>query len=503
MQIETLSVRLRPRSQMEAADLGVRVCQAAAGSVYRCYAMVAVPLFALALGTVEISPWLPPLVIWWSKPWLDRTILFVLSRAVFGQRTSPRDIWRAQRQVWWGQLLLTLTVQRFSFWRSLTQPVYQLEGGSFFKARARVAQIRRRSAGSAFLVTQVFFTCEGALWAALISLIFWFAPKGQVPDILEVLGGERQEAFSLILMTASAATVLFLEPFYVAAGFAMYLNRRAELEAWDIEQEFRRAFARNGTIGAVAVVCLLALALPAGNAAAHQSSPPPAARAVADDAEIMRALETVRADPNLATERTIKTLQWKDSKQRKRSGLPGWLAWIVGLFSWLERSARYLVWGTVMVLVGFLIKYAMGLAQRYRPPVPHDVFDPPTHVRDLDIRPETLPADIGSAARALWDRGEHRAALALLYRGLLSRLAHVHGVPIRDSSTEGDCLELASSHLSEGRREYVSHLMRVWQRAVYGREEVAGETVYGLCENFASVLDRRSQPAGEPGGATA
>jgi hypothetical protein len=33
-----------------------------------------------------------------------------------------------------------------------------------------------------------------------------------------------------------------LEPFYVAAGFAMYLNRRVELEAWDIEQEFRRGF---------------------------------------------------------------------------------------------------------------------------------------------------------------------------------------------------------------------------------------------------------------------
>ncbi len=37
--------------------------------------------------------------------------------------------------------------------------------------------------------------------------------------------------------------VAFLEPFYVAAGFAMYLNRRAELEAWDVEQELRRAFA--------------------------------------------------------------------------------------------------------------------------------------------------------------------------------------------------------------------------------------------------------------------
>jgi len=41
---------------------------------------------------------------------------------------------------------------------------------------------------------------------------------------------------------AYAVAVAFLEPFYVAAGFGMYINRRVELEAWDIEQEFRRAF---------------------------------------------------------------------------------------------------------------------------------------------------------------------------------------------------------------------------------------------------------------------
>ena len=53
---------------------------------------------------------------------------------------------------------------------------------------------------------------------------------------------------------------------------------------------------------------------------------------------------------------------------------------------------------------------------------------------------------------ALWDRGDHRAALALLYRGLLSRLVHVHRVPIRDSSTEGDCLALAARCLTPRRQ---------------------------------------------------
>jgi hypothetical protein len=47
---------------------------------------------------------------------------------------------------------------------------------------------------------------------------------------------------AIVISVAYALTVMFLEPFFVAAGFAMYLNRRAELEAWDIEQEFRRAF---------------------------------------------------------------------------------------------------------------------------------------------------------------------------------------------------------------------------------------------------------------------
>jgi hypothetical protein len=243
VQIDTLSVRLRPRTQMEAADLGVRVCQWAARSVYPSYLMVAVPVIALALASFEFSVWLPTLVIWWSKPWLDRTILFVLSRAVFGQRTGPADVWRAQRRVWWGQLFLTLTVQRLSLWRAVTQPVYQLEGGSFWKARGRVRQIRKRSAGSAVMVTQVFMLCETALWVAIISLAFWFAPQGQVPNLLEVLGGEGEEFTSLLIACSYAAAVLFLEPFYVASGFAMYLNRRAELEAWDIEQEFRRAFA--------------------------------------------------------------------------------------------------------------------------------------------------------------------------------------------------------------------------------------------------------------------
>jgi len=243
MRVDALALRLRPRTAMEAADLGVCLCQGAARSVYGCHASVALPLLLLALASFQVARWLPGLIIWCAKPWLDRTILFVLSRAAFGQRTAPADVWREQRQVWWTGFLFTWTVRRLSPWRSLTQPVYQLEGHSIRSASARVRQIRHRHAGAAMMVTSAFSFCELALTFALVSLVFWLAPPGQTPGLADLVSGPSGW-LPLVVPSAVAIAVLFLEPFYVAAGFAMYLNRRAELEAWDIEQEFRRAFAR-------------------------------------------------------------------------------------------------------------------------------------------------------------------------------------------------------------------------------------------------------------------
>jgi Domain of unknown function (DUF4129) len=216
-------------------------------------------------------------------------------------------------------------------------------------------------------------------------------------------------------------------------------------------------------------------------------------------AEIAHALVVVKADPNLATERTIKMLRWKQSDS-KSSGLPGWLGWIVGLFLWLEQEARLAIWCAAVILAGMLVVYIARIVGARGAPRLDQPFVAPTHVQDLDIRPETLPSDIGAAARALWNRGDHRASLALLYRGMLSRLAHVHGVPIHDSSTEGECLALAASHLGHRGHAYATRLVRVWQRAVYGREDVQTTIVHVLCDDFGPALDpTASVPSTVPG----
>jgi hypothetical protein len=234
----------------------------------------------------------------------------------------------------------------------------------------------------------------------------------------------------------------------------------------------------------VRVLALLAAlacapALPATNALA-----PPT------QAEIDHAVEVTRADPNLATEKKARRLVWdSDGKQRERTKSPGWAQWLGDLFSWIAQGSGVLVWVLLAGLAALLVIFIVRLVMQGRMPERNRRFIAPTHVQDLDIRPESLPPDIGAAARALWDAGEQRAALALLYRGMLSRLAHVHEVPIRDSSTEGDCLALAARTLDAARVVYATQLVRTWQRAIYGGLTIDTPQVWDLCAKFAAHLD--------------
>jgi hypothetical protein len=234
------------------------------------------------------------------------------------------------------------------------------------------------------------------------------------------------------------------------------------------------------------------------------ADPPPSGPVRPD--EIVRVLAQLEADPQIAPTQKIRILQW-DSEPKEPQDKKGWawlrslakaLAWIGELFGWLAQSGRVLVWVAAAVLVAFLLVYLARVIQgggglRGRA----GQFSAPSFVRDLDIRPESLPPDIGAAALVLWEQGEHRAALALLYRGLLSRLAHVHAVPIRDSSTEGDCLAIATRHLRAERLAYVSSLIRTWQSAVYGGEAIESAVVRSLCADFSAALDAPDIPQAE------
>jgi hypothetical protein len=241
MKIETLTLHLRPRGSYEAMDLGVRLMQRNARAVYLAWGAFVVPLCVAALTLHSIATWLPTLVIWWLKPLYDRIVLRVLSRTVFGEKVALRDISADWRAILGNGLIWSLTFRRFDFARSFALPVYFLEGLKGKRRRLRARLLQKHTRGDAVLLTVAYVHIETALVLSFVMLLVMLLPQtGALPVWDWFMGNDQPAAFSLFTSALYVAAISLAEPFYVASGFTLYLNRRVDLEAWDIEMDLRR-----------------------------------------------------------------------------------------------------------------------------------------------------------------------------------------------------------------------------------------------------------------------
>ena len=212
-----------------------------------------------------------------------------------------------------------------------------------------------------------------------------------------------------------------------------------------------------------------------------------AARSAFSVAQVEAAASAVRADPDLGATTKERIWRFKPTDDKRDPPAPAW-AGLGTLVRWLAESGRVIVW-----LLGAAALSAVVVAARRWFAVHGDTLRGagarlPSHVRELDIRPESLPADIGATVRELWLAGERRSALSLLYRGALSRLVHDHAVAIGSASTEGDCVRLARAALAQPNGDYVGALVHAWQLAVYGGRALATPQVLALCSDFDRML---------------
>ncbi|UYK85223.1 DUF4129 domain-containing protein [Xanthomonas sacchari] len=288
MRIERLDVVLRARSAWEAMELGSALVRRHAGAIWKPWLLVTLPLFAvLNLGAWAIDAlWLAPLLLWWLKPVLDRIPLFVISRAVFGDVPRVRDTVRAQGAWGWRPLIGYLTWRRLSPARSVFMPLELLEGASASQQRERRRTLGGAIYGHALLMASVFATFEGMLSLACIATIFLFVPIDLLPETARAawsLIGQQTPVWADIGFNAIAwLAMTLIEPFFVGAGFGLYLNRRTQLEAWDVEMALRRMAARLRGAAPLALLCVALLAAPA---AALRAQP------AADDTAVQTAAE--------------------------------------------------------------------------------------------------------------------------------------------------------------------------------------------------------------------
>jgi len=289
MKIESLTVALRPRTAWEAVELGTALVRRHAAAIWKPWLLLTLPVLVLfnALAWTIDALWLAGLLMWWLKPAFDRIPLFVLSRAVFGDVPTTRQTLAAQRN--WGLSWLPgyLLWRRLSPLRSLNLPVDFLEGARGSDARERRRALGAPVNGVSVLVTLVCLHFELAVYLGLASIALIFVPDEYVQQVFRSAWAVLKESPAWLGLLSNAlvwiATAL-IEPFYIGAGFGLYLNRRTEVEAWDIELALRRMRERL-LRGATPLMLVFALGMAFAPAVVRAQDSQDADQGVADQVE--------------------------------------------------------------------------------------------------------------------------------------------------------------------------------------------------------------------------
>ena len=515
MRLEQMTVHLRSRSAWEAVELGSALVRRHAPAIWKPWLLVTLPLFVIlnAAAWAIDSLWLAGLLMWWLKPVFDRIPLFVISRATFGATPGVRDTLAAQMGWGWKPLLHYLTWRRFSPARSLYLPIDLLEGVQGARLRERRRVLGSAVYGNAALLTLVCVNFEIALALASVALVFLFVPMEYLPETMRA-------AWSLAIdqppwwvqvgsNLAGWIATSVIEPFFVGAGFGLYLNRRTQIEAWDVEIAFRKLRARL-TAAAAPFALVLAL-LGAGLAPARAQEaeapateqPAEAAKATAveaptlpavfgsarvDERGFSNAVDQAYRDPLLNSKRKQVTWEKKDkAKSKPPSPQQRDMSWLSGFATAFAFLAEWGLWILVAALVAILLltmrhwlPWMRGSLRRYKP-LPVEV-----ETEALQL-PEILPDNVPAEARRLWAQGKPRHALALLYRASVETMAQRAEVALPPGATESECLR-ASRRMPDGEdRSLFARMVRVWQYAAYAQQLPAQEEF----DDLLSSLQRR------------
>ena len=518
MRTEDITVALRPRTAWEAVELGTALVRRHAAAIWLPWLLLSLPVLALlnAAAWAIDEVWLAGIAMWWLKPLFDRIPLYVLSRAVFGHVPRVGETVRAQWRFGRRWLPAYLTWRRLSPVRSLYLPIDMLEGGSGAEASARRSALGSPIYGVAAMTLLVFWHFEMALFLGGVSGAMLFVPADELQEAAARLWNvfESQQAWvqcgeNLVLWVATSV----LEPFYVGAGFGLYLNRRTEIEAWDIEMVLRRLRKRlSNAAASVLMVCALWLGawLPAHAqdedpfvagtpAPATQAAPAKSAsretstlRGVfgaesVEDPDWQQSIKRAYEDPRVSPKRTV--MQWvpknpdDPEKPDERNASSDWLKGFAGVLASIGEYGLWIVAGALVLALLITsprwLRWVRDPARRFR-------REEDEVKRDALPEEAPLPDDIVTTARRMWQSGHRRDALALLYRGsveAMTQRAHVVLVP---GATEAHTLRASRQLPTAEDRDAFARVVRVWQIAAYAHG-LPGD------EEFEALLAQLSQ----------
>jgi hypothetical protein len=294
-----------------------------------------------------------------------------------------------------------------------------------------------------------------------------------------------------------AVAACIVEPFYVACGFTLYLQRRTILEGWDIELRFRQLAERveKARRGAAAVAASICVAL----AIAMIAAPPPAfaqqpTRKASDE------IKEVMNDPEFGRKGTRTRVHYVGPQyEGNPDAKPFDWSWVGRLMKWMSELSRAAAWVAAALALVFVLYYLARYVRLHR--FADLAQRRPDFLFGLDVRPESLPEDVAGTAEALARESKLREALSLLYRGALVRFMDA-GIEFRHGDTESDCMRRVEAAERAARKAYFRQLVDAWQSLAYGHQPVEPSAVAALArgwrEHFSTAPPRGPEPQAQP-----
>lgn len=490
MQLDQMSANIRARTLWEGADLGFVMARHWFWPLWLLWWLTALPVMALSLLLLHQWPFAAALLVWWCKPAYEPLLLFWLSRRLFGEQLSLRETLGQWRRMVLPRLLTNLTLHRFSPNRSFYMPVSHLEGLRGAGRSKRLEVLSGAPAVGAWL-TIVGAHLEGILELSLLMLLFYLIPDElQQESVWQLLGDEGplitwlSNAFWMIAMSIVA-------PFYVAGGFALYLTRRSQLEAWDLELSFRRMAPRLKVAPSVVTMAMAALlvatlTLPVGEASAGELAP-------LSREQARQAIDKVLGEEDFGKKQSEEYWKYIGKPAEEKDDSPAWdLDWGLDWVTQVAELLEYLLWLAAALLLGWLL-YQLVRFLRYLPAPERERPPPaPTVLFGLPVTPESLPSDIAAAIEALLTEQRLRAALSLLYRATLVQLIHTHHLRIPDSATEGECERIVSTGRPAEEAGFFARLTRAWIWCAYGNSTPASAQITQLTAEWQHLYGAAS-----------
>jgi len=251
MQLNQIRAVVRPRTPWEAIDLGFVLVSQSGWALYRLWLAFLLPTAVLVYALLLAHPGWAAWSLWLLKPLLDIVLLYFFSHALFGHapgvrqtlRALPSLLWR--QHLWFGWLWLRLQIGR-----GFELPVWQLENQGRKSRKQRLLVLQKGHTEVAQWLNVACWCGEWALYLSSVGLLVFFVPESYVDDwdLGRVLLHDADSDPGVVLLLAlfNVCSIALVEPFFVAGGFALYLNRRTHLEGWDIELVFRHMAGRLG-----------------------------------------------------------------------------------------------------------------------------------------------------------------------------------------------------------------------------------------------------------------